>query len=1409
MLYNYIEKIQKGEILEQIRAKTALFTAGILLFLCASALCWQKEYGGIYDDYGTAAQQTSDGGYIIAGGTYSYGAGGDDVFLVKTDAAGNQAWQAVFGGPGMDEARAVQQTADGGYIIAGDTSSFGAGGIDIYLIKADSAGNCVWTQTYGGAGSDFGYSVQQTTDGGYIIAGNTSSFGAGNRDAYLIKTDSAGNCVWSMTYGGVGNDDAYCVRQTADGGYIIAGGTYSFGAGDRDMYLVKIDSSGAQQWYQTAGDISEDSAYSVTQTADGGYAAAGYTYSYGSGGSDIFLAKLDGAGTITWENVFGGAGDDMGRSVEQTADGGYIIGGTTDSYGAGVRDMALVKTDNGGNQSWFTTFGGAGSDEAWTAFQTGDGGYAAAGHTFSFGAGGSDAYLVKTDANGVDPSLYTPTATETTQLFYSPTITPTSTPVTAVLACEVSAGTDQVCFGNMVTVIMSVTNSGQGNAINVHPGSMGPTLPFFAYVSGPVPASQPLAAGTSCYFTFVYEAISGGGCFFTGLAAGTDVNTGANIISAWSTSSIILFECTPSPSATQTTVPDVCSADGSFVYSALGMPDDNLIAGGNYTICMTYTAGAITWPYPSAPGFLVITIPPGWPAASALPGDPGYVTVSVVNGMLGMIYMGGQIIIQVNSLQAYTGKITVTYGDRAGGGPGAVAPAACTGLNPFKVDLEYGSSYVCLCGASFCWPEFGAGFFLICPSPTATITPTCTDSATFTITPTYGTPTLVPTEVSCLHRDAAFSADGVVYSGNSDIGLIPDGGTDLDIDSNGKILVAGYGSTTTTVGPTDYNRMFVLRFNADGTYDTSFGAGTGKVQDTPPSYGMCVAHGPGNTVFAGGYTVNEPIVWKYNPDGTPDNTFGTAGKFIYPLAPGALGVVQGLAVDPSGRIVLTGFTKEPAGQPIMFVMRLTPGGALDTSFNGTGMAQFPAMFTEGSRLVIDGSGLIYVTGTLTISIGNSKMLLCRYKDDGTMDTSFNGTGYQEFTYTESTNGRAVSLDASGKVVVAGNANTGMFFGQSNLMIWRYNTDGSPDTSFSGSGFLEHIESGSSYGSGVALDPEGNIFIAGNVNTGLSTGEIALWKFSSAGTMLDLQSFAANSAANAMKMDSAGRLVIAGSVYMNPDDNYDAAVLVYKDDCGQTATPTDTFSPTNTISATLTPSFSATFTCTIFVPTFTPTPTMTVALPASPQLSIIKSVSGDAPAPGAKIKYELEIRNIGTNPVYNIMVWDTLPVQLSFLSDLSGALSSENGQYLLWDLSSKPAASPLGPGDTIYVDFNVQIKFINTDFPIANYAGCDYEVSGARYAPVFSKLVFYPMDQPAVYPNPAVDHVKFMNMVPGSRIEIYTLSAELVYSQEAQDVVVVWYCRNNSGKKASPGVYYYMIRDKDEKVRYRGKIFIIN
>jgi len=383
----------------------ALWVRGLILALLSVSLValftqsahaqvrFVRAYGRPGYNEARSVQRTSDGGYIVAGWTTYIGTFNTDILLIKTDAFGDVQWAKTYGGTGTEEAYSVQQTSDGGYIVAGTTTSFGAGGNEILLIKTDAFGNLQWAKTYGGTLADFANSVQQTSDGGYIVAGITWSFGGGG-DILLIKTDANGDVQWAKTYGGTSADVANSVQQTSDGGYIVAGTTTSFGAGGNEILLIKTNAFGNLQWAKTYGEAGNDVAYSVQRTSDGGYIVAGTTTSFGAGSLDILLIKTNASGNLQWAKTYGGTSDEEAYSVQQTSDGGYIVAGYTGSFGGGSWDIFLVKIDTFGNLQWVKTYGGTGSDQARSVQQTSDGGYIVAGWTYP------NVFLIKTDANG-------------------------------------------------------------------------------------------------------------------------------------------------------------------------------------------------------------------------------------------------------------------------------------------------------------------------------------------------------------------------------------------------------------------------------------------------------------------------------------------------------------------------------------------------------------------------------------------------------------------------------------------------------------------------------------------------------------------------------------------------------------------------------------------------------------------------------------------------------------------------------------------------------------------------------------------------------------------------------------------------------------------------------------------------
>jgi len=399
-----------GEKKGKRKMKKSIFLTVLLAAFFVSAATagpgdtlWTRLYGGTGSEQGYSVQQTQDGGYIITG--YAMINWNYDVYLVKTDAQGDTTWTRTFGGTSVEQGEDVQQTSDGGYIIAGYTSSYGAGSMDFYLVKTDASGNQEWSQTYGGSALDWAFSVQQTQDGGFIVTGSTQSYGAGSHDIWLIKTDASGNQEWNRTFGGSEYDHGNSVLQTSDGGYIIAGVTLSYGAGSYDFWLIKTDASGTEEWNYTFGGTEDDQGNSVQQTVDGGYIIAGHTNSYGAGDYDVYLVKTDGSGIEEWSQTYGGSYMDIGESVWQTSDGGYILTGETKSYGAGSYDVYLVKTDASGTEEWSRAYGGWDDDKGYCIQQATDGGYITAGSTRSFGAGSADVWVLKIESEAPLPDV--------------------------------------------------------------------------------------------------------------------------------------------------------------------------------------------------------------------------------------------------------------------------------------------------------------------------------------------------------------------------------------------------------------------------------------------------------------------------------------------------------------------------------------------------------------------------------------------------------------------------------------------------------------------------------------------------------------------------------------------------------------------------------------------------------------------------------------------------------------------------------------------------------------------------------------------------------------------------------------------------------------------------------------------
>jgi len=362
----------------------------------------QRTYGGLNSENGKKIRPTADGGYIIVGSTESSGSGNSDVWLIKTYANGTLQWSKSFGGTENDYGKDVRQTADGGYVLTGYTYSFGNGGLDVWLIRTDSNGSMIWNETYGGGGNEYGEGVQQTKDGGFIITGCDYHSGIDPwSELYIIKTDALGSEEWSSTFGNSGDFSwGLSVIQALDDEYVTIGYTESFGNGRKDIWLLKIDGNGDLTWHETFGGPGYERGYSLEQTADDGYILVGYSNSWGLGGNDVWLVKTDENGQEMWNQEFGGPEDDEGYSVRITANGGYIISGSTQSYGAGSKDMWVICTNNTGTRLWDRTYGGPSIDYSESVCTAADEGYMVLGTSYSYGAGEYDMWLIRIEPGG-------------------------------------------------------------------------------------------------------------------------------------------------------------------------------------------------------------------------------------------------------------------------------------------------------------------------------------------------------------------------------------------------------------------------------------------------------------------------------------------------------------------------------------------------------------------------------------------------------------------------------------------------------------------------------------------------------------------------------------------------------------------------------------------------------------------------------------------------------------------------------------------------------------------------------------------------------------------------------------------------------------------------------------------------
>jgi hypothetical protein len=361
--------------------------------MAGGEILWMQTYGGEGADGAFAVEPAGDGGFVFAGFHSAFWGSYTDVYLVKTDADGNELWSRTFGGPMNDYGAALARASDGGFAIAGQWEQ-NPQTFDAYLVRTDAQGNLLWERTYDRGDDERAHAVWPTSDGGFVLAGQAWELGPtfGSYDVWLIKTDADGNVEWDRLFAleAESSDVAVAVQETADGGFVIAGETQgSVWA----VYLIRTDALGHALWQRTFNRGTVAGGRAIAQTADGGFVVAG-DWVTPIGGTDVLLFKTDADGVPVWDHVYGGLDSDRANSVRRLPDGGFAVAGYGDSEDGSSWDAYLLRTDELGVELWSGTYGGAMDDRGWSVLPSADGHLLVAGWTYSSGAGQGDALLL-------------------------------------------------------------------------------------------------------------------------------------------------------------------------------------------------------------------------------------------------------------------------------------------------------------------------------------------------------------------------------------------------------------------------------------------------------------------------------------------------------------------------------------------------------------------------------------------------------------------------------------------------------------------------------------------------------------------------------------------------------------------------------------------------------------------------------------------------------------------------------------------------------------------------------------------------------------------------------------------------------------------------------------------------------
>ncbi|MCB0402027.1 MAG: gliding motility-associated C-terminal domain-containing protein [Flavobacteriales bacterium] len=365
---------------------------------------FQKVYGNTGNEQAHSVKQTADGGFIVVGETSSYGAGNVDWFAMKLDAGGNNQWTKVIGSSGVDDgwSISVEQTSDLGYLIVGQTTGFGSIARDPYLVKLSNAGTIQWESRITGNGHDYYRDVLETQAGEFMLIGTTNSYGAGNSDFFVVKFSAAGNLIWTKTYGGSITEHATSIIEISPNNFVICGSTETYGAGSDDGMLLSIDQNGVVNWTRSYGGTNRDIFESTLLLSDGNIVSVGYTQSYGTGPKSIYAVKTDVQGNVIWSKVYAGLAEDRAVNVQENSNAAILISAVTNSSGFGSDDHVILRINQSGNLLGMKAYGGASGDELafWgePLVVASNSSMMLVGSTTSFGMGGKDIYIIKTNS---------------------------------------------------------------------------------------------------------------------------------------------------------------------------------------------------------------------------------------------------------------------------------------------------------------------------------------------------------------------------------------------------------------------------------------------------------------------------------------------------------------------------------------------------------------------------------------------------------------------------------------------------------------------------------------------------------------------------------------------------------------------------------------------------------------------------------------------------------------------------------------------------------------------------------------------------------------------------------------------------------------------------------------------------